>query len=64
MGINARALAFALGAAVLSGILTALATAWRCSRSNLTESLKEGGPGSSGKRGRHRLRMVLIAAQL
>jgi putative ABC transport system permease protein len=64
IGLNASALAVTLAAAVLSGILAGLAPAWRCSRPNLTESLKEGGSGSSSGRGRHRLRTVLVACEV
>jgi putative ABC transport system permease protein len=64
IGLNASALAVTLAAAILSGIVAGLAPAWRCSRPNLTESLKEGGSGSSSGRGRHRLRTVLVAGEI
>jgi putative ABC transport system permease protein len=63
IGLNPRALGFALGAAVLSAMLAGLLPAWRCSRPNLVEALKEGGRSSGGP-GRHRLRMVLVAGQM
>jgi putative ABC transport system permease protein len=61
--LNAHALAFALAAAVLSGIVAGLAPALRSSRPNLTEALKEGGHASSAGPGRHRLRSALLVAE-
>lgn len=63
IGLNGKALAFALGAAALSGLLSGLAPAWRCSRTNLAESLKEAGRGSDGP-ARHRLRSLLVAGEI
>jgi putative ABC transport system permease protein len=62
--LDARTLAFTFGAALLSGIVSGLAPAWQSSRPNLTESLKEGGRGSSAGRARHRLRHILVAAEI
>ncbi len=64
MQLDSRALAFTLAAAVAAGILSGLAPAWQCSRPNLTDSLKEGGRGSSVGRGRHRLRNILVTAEI
>jgi predicted permease len=63
IGLNPHALFVALGAALLSAIVAGLLPAWRCSRPNLVEALKEGGRSSGGP-GRHRLRMLLVAAQM
>ena len=62
--LDGRALAFTLVAAVASGILAGLAPAWQCSRPNLTDSLKEGGRGSSAGHARHRLRGILVSAEI
>ena len=62
--LDARVLGFTLGAAVLSGILAGLAPAWQCSRPNLTDALKEGGRGGSMGGARHRLRNILVAAEI
>jgi putative ABC transport system permease protein len=62
--LDSRALLFTLAAAILSGILAGLTPAWQCSRPNLTGALKEGGRGTSSGRGRHRLRNVLVAAEI
>ena len=62
--LDGRSLAFTIAAAVLSGILAGLIPAWQSTRPNLTESLKEGGRGSSAGRARHRLRSMLVAAEI
>jgi putative ABC transport system permease protein len=62
--LDARVLGFTLAAAVLSGILAGLAPAWQCSRPNLTDALKEGGRGGSTGSARHRLRNILVAAEI
>jgi len=62
--LDARVLGFAMAAALLSGILAGLAPAWQCSRPNLTDALKEGGRGGSTGSARHRLRNILVAAEI
>jgi putative ABC transport system permease protein len=64
ISLNGRALAFTLAAAVLSGILAGLAPAWQGSRTNFNEALKEGGRGGATSRGKHRLRAILVAAEI
>ncbi len=64
IGLNFRALGFALACAVASGLVVGLAPAWHCSRADLTESLKEGGRGGGSSRVRTRLRSALVAAEL
>ena len=64
ISIDGRVLGFTLGAAVLSGILAGLAPAWQCSRPNLTDALKEGGRGGTVGGARHRLRNILVAAEV
>jgi len=63
IGLNPHALYVALGAALLCAIVAGLLPAWRCSRPNLIEALKEG-VRSSGGPGGHRLRMALVAGQI
>jgi putative ABC transport system permease protein len=64
MRLDGRALLFTLSAAVLSGILAGLAPAWQNSRPNLTTALREGGRGTSASRGHHRLRNILVGAEV
>jgi len=64
ISIDGRVLGFTLGAALLSGILAGLAPAWQCSRPNLTDALKEGGRGGTAGSARHRLRNILVAAEV
>ncbi len=59
-----RALAFTLAAALAAGVLAGLVPAWQCSRPNLQAILRDGGRGTSSGRGKHRLRGVLVAAEI
>ena len=62
--MDRRALFFTLLAALLSGVVAGLAPAWQCSRPNLTDALKEGGRGGPRAALRHRLRNILVAAEI
>ncbi|MGA2148842.1 MAG: ABC transporter permease [Bryobacteraceae bacterium] len=64
IALDTRTLGFTLLAVLIAGVLAGLAPAWQCSRPNLTNSLKEGGRGSSVGGGRHALRNVLVAAEV
>ena len=64
ISLNGRALAFTRAAAVASGILAGLAPAWQGSRTNINEALKEGGRSGATGRGKHRLRAILVAAEI
>ena len=57
-----RVLAYALAAALLTGIVVGIIPALRSSRANVSEVLHEGGRTVSG--GRHRLRSALVTAQV
>jgi len=59
--LDARVLLFTLGVSVFAGILFGLAPALKTSQRNLTETLKEGGRGSSGAR--HRLQGIFVIAE-
>jgi putative ABC transport system permease protein len=63
IGLSGHALGFALAAALGSGIVAGAAPALRCLKVNLTDSLKEGGPGLSAV-GRSRWRSVLVAGEI
>jgi predicted permease len=57
-----RVLFYALGAALVTGIVVGIIPALRASRCNVSEVLHEGGRTVSG--GRHRLRSALVMAQV
>jgi putative ABC transport system permease protein len=62
--LDANAFLFTLGVAVFSGILSGIAPSLLSSRANLSETLKEGGRGSSVGRARHRLRSALVVIEV
>jgi putative ABC transport system permease protein len=62
--MDSGAFLFTLGAALLSGVLSGIAPSLFSSRANLSETLKEGGRGSSMGRTRHRLRSALVIAEV
>ena len=64
IGVDLRALSFALVASLLTGILFGLAPAWRASRLNLNAALKVSTPGMTGGRHRARLRNSLLVAEM
>jgi predicted permease len=56
--------AYAFGASLFTGILVGLWPALRAARTDLNSLLQEGGRSDSSGAGRHRLRNVLVAAQV
>ena len=63
IGINSTVLLFTLALSVATGLLFGATPAFLVSRSNLHDTLKEGGRGSAAG-GRHRLRGALVVAQV
>ncbi|HET9264398.1 MAG TPA: ABC transporter permease [Vicinamibacterales bacterium] len=61
--LDARSLAYTVGISILTGIVFGIAPALQAARSNLQESLKEGGRGAAGS-GRARLRSGLVVAEI
>ena len=55
---------FTLGVSVLTGLLFGLAPAVQTSRTNLQETLKEGGRGATADRSGHAMRRVLVVAEV
>ena len=62
--LDGRALGFTLLAAVTAGILAGFAPAWQSSRTNINDTLKQGGRGASEGSSRHRLRNILVASEI
>jgi putative ABC transport system permease protein len=64
ISLDANAFLFTLAVALVSGILAGIAPALLTSRTNVSETLKESGRGSSAGRARHRLRNALVVAEI
>lgn len=64
MDVDGRLIAFTGLLAVATAIIFGPLPAWRAARPGLTESLKDGGRGSSAGRQRQRLRHALVIAEI
>ena len=64
IGLDLRVLGFTLLVSLLTGIVFGLVPAIHSSRTDLTESLKEGGRGSTEGAGRNRLRAALVVGEV
>jgi putative ABC transport system permease protein len=64
VSVNGTVLAFTLGISALTGLIFGIVPALKSARLDLTETLKEGGRGSSAGRGRHRLHSILVASEI
>ncbi len=64
ISLDSNAFLFTLAVVVISGILSGIAPSLLASRSNLVESLKESGRGSTVSRARGRLRGALVVAEI
>jgi putative ABC transport system permease protein len=62
--VDARAIAFTAGVAVLTSIVFGLLPAWQASRANLTQAIKEGGKSSVDGSSRQRGRSTLVVAEV
>src|SRR5437867_2238030 len=60
--IDSTVFGFTLGLSLLAGVVFGMAPAWQASRANLTQSLQEGGRGSTGSR--QRLRSALVVSEI
>src|SRR5690348_8309037 len=64
VGMDWRVLGFTLGVSLLTGLIFGLAPAFNSSKTELVESLKEGGRGTSEGARRNRVRNVLVVVEL
>lgn len=64
ISLDANAFLFTLATAVVSGVVSGIAPSWLHSQTNISETLKESGRGASSGRARHRLRSVLVVAEI
>jgi putative ABC transport system permease protein len=63
VGMDWRVLGFTLGVSLLTGLVFGLAPAFHSSRTELVETLKEGGRGTSEGARRNRVRNVLVVSE-
>jgi putative ABC transport system permease protein len=64
ISLDAGAFFFTLAIAIASGILSGIAPSWLHSQTNISETLKESGRGASTGASRHRLRSILVVAEI
>ncbi|HEX8775367.1 MAG TPA: ABC transporter permease [Pyrinomonadaceae bacterium] len=64
IGLDARVVAFTLVISVVTGLLFGLAPALQVSKTNLNESLKEGGRGTTAGASRQRVRNTLVVSEV
>ncbi|HEY0321338.1 MAG TPA: ABC transporter permease [Pyrinomonadaceae bacterium] len=57
-------LMFTFGVSVITGLVFGLVPAWRASRANVSEALKEGGRSNTAGAGRHRFSNLLVVSEL
>jgi putative ABC transport system permease protein len=64
IGLNGKVVAFALGLAVVTGILCGLAPAFAAIRTSVNDTLKEGGRTGTSGSGHARLRSALVITEI
>jgi predicted permease len=63
-GLDWRVVAYVLGATLCTGLLVGLWPALRVARANVNQALREGGRSGSSGAARHRVRSILVGAQM
>ncbi|HME00015.1 MAG TPA: ABC transporter permease [Terriglobia bacterium] len=63
-GLDWRVFCYALGIAVCTGMIVGVSPALRASRANVNVMVRESGRGESPGAGRHRVRGILVVAQI
>lgn len=63
-GLDWRVLAYAIAAALCTGMVVGLWPALRVARCNVNQALREGGRSGSAGAARHRVRSILVGAQM
>ena len=63
-GMDRTVFGFTLLATVVTGILFGLAPAWKATRTNFNEALKDGGKGAPGTGARNALRSALVVSEV
>ena len=64
IGLDGWVLGFTLTVSILTGILAGLAPAWRLTKSNMNDELKQGSGRGGSDRGGNRTRSVLVIAEI
>jgi predicted permease len=64
VGVDIRALLFTGVLSIVTGMLSGLLPAWRFSRGDVNESLKEGGRSGTAGRQSHRMRNALVVCEM
>jgi putative ABC transport system permease protein len=64
VGLDWRVLGFTLGVSIVTGLIFGLAPAFHSSKTDLVESLKDGGRGTSEGARRNRMRSILAVGEL
>jgi putative ABC transport system permease protein len=64
MPLDHRVLGFTFIAAVTTGVIFGIMPALMASRTDVNAAVKQGGRGTAGSRSRHRLRRILVVAEL
>ena len=64
VGLDGWVLAFTLGISVLTGIIAGLVPAWRSTRANLNDALKQGVRGTDADTGGNRTRSALVVSEV